>query len=107
VRKIQSMPVWSFYELNLVQLARRAKGKYTFAPEVSRRKVMSQVEYNEYRQGGGELPKGGEEEGHKRNASGIAEDGEDEELDNSLTGSMEGDESSESDYSSDDPDTSN
>jgi len=105
VRKIQSMPVWSFYELDLVQLARWAKGKYPFAPEFSKRKTMSQVEYNEYRQAGSELPNGDKEELER-----VAEGGEgerEEELDNSLTGSMGSGESSESDYNSDDPDMSN
>lgn len=47
VAKIENMPDWSFYELNLIELARWEKGLYPFAPTGSKRKRSeSQREVN-------------------------------------------------------------
>lgn len=49
VAKIESMPDWSFYELNLIELARWEKGLYPFAPTMSKRKrAESQRESNSH-----------------------------------------------------------
>lgn len=92
VKRIEGMPIHSFYELNLTELARWEKGLYPFGRAGGKRKRSNGE--------GGELEEGRERSVKLEHAS--AGSGDDQELGGELMKSMESEETSESEVAADD-----